>query len=487
MATPNTDEINKVKLNVNNMMDWVNHLHDYLQDVINEVYDKVTESPVYDPSQQFITNITNTALKSLAPLGFPGSGVVSAFLSTFIGSYSGPATPPSLQGSFGSVWDRFSRTFLQANVDLAEIHKHVEDNWNKTYTNPVDGSVGHVCDLGDGQVSIPDKDDTLFQTMTNTALAAYKFNLTRQTLGSKWTVIEDVQGQFKDGSEDDLKRWITEQANYHPEIMVTYWAEEGGTHGMYNLCPRKGFRVTENYLGYGTLLPSAAPADLCKWLFQDDGYGVVTNPNGIAQRRDVFYNWGLQGSRRSARTAMARSTDATINTPSAADRVSIARWAQLFDQTTRQEVEKRIILKSQQDPAFLNQLLNDPKTTLQTFLGLSIPNGITLKVIQETPDTYMLILPWAGVPEATPVVDSLNVGSWPSLFNQTPRQDVEKLIIRKSQQDPAFLRLLIREPKITLEAFLGSSFPDQVTVDVFQEIGDHYRLVLPLIGAPVAD
>jgi len=40
----------------------------------------------------------------------------------------------------------------------------------------------------------------------------------------------------------------------------------------------------------------AASKDMCFWLFRDDGAGTLLNDNGIADRWDVFCNWGLPNS-----------------------------------------------------------------------------------------------------------------------------------------------------------------------------------------------
>jgi hypothetical protein len=40
-----------------------------------------------------------------------------------------------------------------------------------------------------------------------------------------------------------------------------------------------------------------ASEDLCNYLFKDDGFGNVINPDAVAMRQDVFENWGLEGSK----------------------------------------------------------------------------------------------------------------------------------------------------------------------------------------------
>lgn len=40
-----------------------------------------------------------------------------------------------------------------------------------------------------------------------------------------------------------------------------------------------------------------ANEDLCTYLFKDDGFGNIINPDAVAMRQDVFENWGLEGSK----------------------------------------------------------------------------------------------------------------------------------------------------------------------------------------------
>ena len=45
------------------------------------------------------------------------------------------------------------------------------------------------------------------------------------------------------------------------------------------------------------MLFRSASEDLCSYLFKDDGFGNVINPDGVAMRQDVFENWELEGSK----------------------------------------------------------------------------------------------------------------------------------------------------------------------------------------------
>ena len=61
--------------------------------------------------------------------------------------------------------------------------------------------------------------------------------------------------------------------------------------------------------------------------------------------------------------------------------------------TSRQELESRIIEQAQRDPAFRRHLLDDPKAAVSAFLGMDLPPGMTITVLEEEPGHHILVLP----------------------------------------------------------------------------------------------
>lgn len=53
----------------------------------------------------------------------------------------------------------------------------------------------------------------------------------------------------------------------------------------------------------------------------------------------------------------------------------------------------QIIKKAWEDPAFKELLLSDPKAALKQAFGIDVPAGIELKVVEETPTSFALVLP----------------------------------------------------------------------------------------------
>jgi len=64
----------------------------------------------------------------------------------------------------------------------------------------------------------------------------------------------------------------------------------------------------------------------------------------------------------------------------------------------RAEWERTIVQRSLQDEEFRQRLLDDPKGTLEQELGSALPQGLEVRVVEESADTIYLVLPSASAP-----------------------------------------------------------------------------------------
>ena len=61
---------------------------------------------------------------------------------------------------------------------------------------------------------------------------------------------------------------------------------------------------------------------------------------------------------------------------------------------SRKELETQIIAKAKKDEVFRQELLRQPTETICKEMGLKyVPNGPKFRVLEETPDTFYLVLP----------------------------------------------------------------------------------------------
>jgi Nitrile hydratase, alpha chain len=63
---------------------------------------------------------------------------------------------------------------------------------------------------------------------------------------------------------------------------------------------------------------------------------------------------------------------------------------------SRAEMERRLINRSLKDEDFRQRLLDDPKGTVEQELGRGLPEGVQVRVVEESADTIYLVLPSAS-------------------------------------------------------------------------------------------
>ncbi len=60
---------------------------------------------------------------------------------------------------------------------------------------------------------------------------------------------------------------------------------------------------------------------------------------------------------------------------------------------SRAEIEARIIDQAERDPAFRQRLLQEPKAAVADLLGVTLPAGMSITVLEEQPGQHYLVLP----------------------------------------------------------------------------------------------
>ena len=63
---------------------------------------------------------------------------------------------------------------------------------------------------------------------------------------------------------------------------------------------------------------------------------------------------------------------------------------------TRAEAERTLVQRSIEDEEFRQRLLEDPKGTVEQELGTQLPEGVEVRVVEESADTIYLVLPSAS-------------------------------------------------------------------------------------------
>ena len=409
MTTP--DQIQQLKQNCYNMTRWLDHVHDYAQDIVNEVYFKITEVGKQDQTQKWASSIMDLTMAVVADMDFPGAAITGFALQGIVGSFA-DNTPGSLNKQFGEIWERFSATFQQMDTELAQIQADPVGNWNKSYKDPITGKVFTVSSLAGSGVYFPTNDLTLqgtpyydpvkYDAAFDKVLVAFKYNMAKNVLGLKWSILHQPNHTFWSGWNDaDARNFAKDQINGNRDVFLVWWHDQDGSCAG---CPNNGISTSEPRLGVGEWYANwdyyhgeTAPKDLCDWLMQDDGFGTTLNPDAITTRHDVFFNWPLEGNLNDHPEHSPRPKKQM--TPVSEESSWKARqWHKYFAENPRHTVEHKIAQRCIDDPVFRANLVKNPKQTLSEYAGIPIPKEVEIEVIQETPGQYKLVIPYVGAP-----------------------------------------------------------------------------------------
>jgi len=384
MSSPTPDQIATVKLNVNNLMDLTNFVHQYAIDKINNAY-LLQSQPQDDTGQAWADALIGGAIWVLGDFGFPGSNLCAGLLSGVFDMYT-TNTPPNLQGAFAAIWQRFDATFLQANTDLSAIYGDPAGHWNDTFKG-VDGNSYLVSDLANAQM--PGKDEPTFVAAAEGILTKFDYNLWQQTLKAGWYQWEgDTDPMlFSDENQNwDAAGWGRSFVQQHPAYYIKWeWTDN---HSSSCCSEEKGWDIWEIWLGQnaGPFTDAAAPKNLCDYLFQDDGGGTIVNPAAITTRADVFSNFGLK-----CKSYFVNTGGGVADAVPFQDRPGKS-FQELLGTSSRAELEA-LVQKAAEDPAVAYELQRRPRETLFKLIGLKVPDHIGVQVLAEKPDQFYLVLP----------------------------------------------------------------------------------------------
>ncbi|HEX5707819.1 MAG TPA: hypothetical protein VFX96_11020, partial [Pyrinomonadaceae bacterium] len=490
---PTADQQTLAKQNLSNLIDFFDLNKQNCNDRLQEAYDKVDEDPTVDAGESFMNNIFDSMLWGIGGISFPGSAFVSAFIANLFWGYA-TNPPASLQGQLGSMLDRLNDNFDQARTDLAQYHDNVVDYWNQPLVNsqsPAPTTPGQlknilVSGLGSGFISIPDKDSVPFSVMLAVGERQLRLSAAQQLLGKKWvSAYPDSNPQTPTSMsvqqfDSQGPSLISSNPSYFiTDIETTTTKQCGKTY--------YGVQYNQYWLASdpNVFKEGAAPLDLCQWLFKDDGFGNLINPEAIAGRWDVFTNWGLQAKEinypyHNYGGGPVGLAAAPMGAPRPAPSAPIG---DILLSKGRAYMARQVVERAKSDPAFLSELLSDPNGSVESLFGAAIPEGVQVRPVVEPAGDFFLVIPWLpdgqnGQSEVTPPKD------WQELVAGANRLDFERQLVAKAQADPAFMLTLTLNPRRTLESFLGFGVPDDARVAAFCDGPDRYFVVLPQGLAP---
>jgi hypothetical protein len=148
------------------------------------------------------------------------------------------------------------------------------------------------------------------------------------------------------------------------------------------------------------------------------------------------------------------------------------------------EQAHRIVLQAMREPSFKQALLDHPHATIEQELGVTVPAGKTVHVMQAEAQTLSIVIPQRPVdwPADLSVEDAMArlLGDRPEMDEQTRKAaDMQLRLTAKAWQDERFREDLERHPKATVAQALDVELPEDLNLQVLIEDAEHQYLLLP--------
>ena len=291
---PSQADIDKVKLNLNNIISFNQDLLSNSEFKLINAYSLLTQTDNKDLGLSIGLDILNTCFSKLVDLLGPPGEILSKFMTSMIGNYNSN-TPPSLGQIFSTLLMRIQKTILQTNQDLSDYYVDPVSNWDKvisgSFKSPF-GTFTTTSKLSDlATTDFPNKDHPKYYDILNNCLKGMEQSIWA-TLLTRF-VITDYQ-------EDRPPMWNLpcnpddEDNDFLPHNKSYYntweYHEDKDCYGN----PVKYYHREQYNLGTGagTFSDGALNDSACDYLFQNYS-SAEENKDGLFKRDFVFTKLGI--------------------------------------------------------------------------------------------------------------------------------------------------------------------------------------------------
>lgn len=336
-----TNNIDRIKRNIIILMNLNNQCLPLCTLKIGTVFGQLSNTTDNkDNGMGLFGNILFAAFADIADaadLTNPVPAIVTAILSGIVNSYNdSPPPKPNLLQDFGSIANRLANTSMQINTDLSAIYSDVSGNLGITYTIP-DGVLQvpfntkksiTVADLSSCDIS--GSYTSTFNSYVDAMVHGFTKGLAKQQMpiiggysvggvyirrlhaywvyiaqappGGSGDVWEDGNYQINNQELQIQGRGVTVAGNKFEDFNKTageFCKQTGGLLVITNrtdtgIAYKKYYMLQNFTAGDRNIHWSLGNDDFYNnFLFKDDGFGTIYNPNGMGMREDIYRTWGI--------------------------------------------------------------------------------------------------------------------------------------------------------------------------------------------------
>jgi hypothetical protein len=293
MTTPSSDEIQKVKDNLNNIISFNKDLLNQANMKLENAYALLTEPDKSDLGLQISINLLGGCFWALGSVLGPLGSIPANFLSGLVSNYA-TDTPPSLNGLFSSLIIRLQNTFNQVDLDLAIYNEDPVANWDKVLSGTFDIPFQKISPngkLGDlSKIDFPKQDNPNYYTIQNACIKALDQTIWA-TLLNKFVITHYILSNNQPWEDLDYNAWDNSFLRSHKSYYHT-WTPIDNTDkhgGHYTTLDQEEYNIGT---GAGMFSDGALNDDACNYIFINYSSDIA-NPDGLFNRKDFFTKLNL--------------------------------------------------------------------------------------------------------------------------------------------------------------------------------------------------
>lgn len=339
------DEIIKIRKNLNNLIDFADQSYNYSQSVITEVYETLKAGSSPGDNRSLFSKLMSSSYELIGAVPVPGSEVVSWFVGAVVDTYANKDPPGvNLDQKYADMVARFADTSLGLRNDLTDMYTNPNERKDEVYTVPY-GNKQTITVRDLLNYDIPDKDNTQFTDMLVAQRRGLRHSVCKDPFQAmrRWGVYYELmssnprgfvparrggnQAWIVHGKMDDWGKGKEIYSNqpltyFHPEyVRVEIFGElddpvanfkDGGArfikafpaaiimpqdqNFVYKGEQQQAYRQYYVLTDYKSNLDFAvADGGFILWLFMDDGFGNIVNPDGVGMREEIVREWMING------------------------------------------------------------------------------------------------------------------------------------------------------------------------------------------------
>jgi hypothetical protein len=335
------EQLKILQTNLQNLIDFNDTSYMNSNPVIQEVYYMLKSIDNDDPGISIFESLLDSSYELINILPIPGADIISWFIGGILHSYTNnPDT--MLNEDFGEISIRYNKTYYQIRNDLTTMYDNINEFLDIVYNIPdsIDSTKKTITLRELLNYNVPDKYSENYTKLLQAHTREFRSSICKREFpnANKLSLL-----QVEVITNDPISRENVMPADNNP-LFALWWDNKASGNGidsdpfMY-ACKNKipnieiisdtndhvayiktlGDFVTKigsafivdigsdpknteyyYYLVYflasyydGDFYWNIADKSLSDWLFKDDGFGNIINPDGCGMRSDIIKNWGV--------------------------------------------------------------------------------------------------------------------------------------------------------------------------------------------------